>query len=177
MVGKQYKNGVILGRFQPIHNGHVHMIEEALSLCEHVLLFIGSSQEARTKNNPFSYEERKALIQKVFGDKIVIAPLPDLGLGNVHAWGEHIIEEATNVLGGVDCFVLGSETKNVLWLSEERRKEIALYEVSRLNIPISGTKIRELLINGNKEEWLRFSPKEIAEDYEFLAKIVRGCNQ
>ena len=33
--------------------------------------------------NPFSYEFREIIIKEIYGDKVIIRPLPDLGVGNV----------------------------------------------------------------------------------------------
>lgn len=36
------KTGVILARFQPIHNGHIELIRKAVKENDEVLIFIGS---------------------------------------------------------------------------------------------------------------------------------------
>ena len=35
--------GIFIGRFQPLHNAHLHIIKEALLDVDHLLLFIGSA--------------------------------------------------------------------------------------------------------------------------------------
>jgi bifunctional NMN adenylyltransferase/nudix hydrolase len=67
----------VVGRFQPFHNGHKALIEEALKISEHVVVFIGSVQESRTDKNPYTYEERKAMIETTFKNKVTVAPLKD----------------------------------------------------------------------------------------------------
>ncbi|CAI8316271.1 MAG: Bifunctional NMN adenylyltransferase/Nudix hydrolase [Candidatus Poseidoniaceae archaeon] len=56
--------GIILGRFQPFHNGHAYLIEQALARFEKVTIAVGSAQEEWTVDNPFSFEERKNMIQQ-----------------------------------------------------------------------------------------------------------------
>ena len=168
----KYNQAVILGRFQPLHLGHVHVIEEALKAAKNVLIIVGSSQESRTPNNPFSYEERKVFIQKVFGDKVRICPLKDAGLGNVHAWGNLLVETAEKEVGQIDCFVLGSEAKNNTWFDEEKRSRIDLLEISRADIDISSTKIRDFLKNGNEESFKEFIPINLHEEYEFMKDVI-----
>ncbi len=56
--------GVFIGRFQPFHHGHLHVIESAFAHCEQLVLVIGSAFRARTVKNPFSYAERKQLIRQ-----------------------------------------------------------------------------------------------------------------
>lgn len=169
---KKYSQGVILGRFNPLHKGHVHLIQEALKRCQNVLVFIGSSQESRTSRNPFSYEERKAMLEKVFGKAIAIEPLPDLGIGDVHAWGDHIISEAIRLGYKPDAFVLGEENKNTKWFTAEVLKSIDLVEISRQEIPYSSTMLREVIYKGDKEAFRQIVPKELDDYFDFFVGVI-----
>lgn len=57
---------VFIGRFQPFHNGHKAVIEAALEKAEQVVVVVGSSFAARNIRNPFTFEERKAMIEACF---------------------------------------------------------------------------------------------------------------
>lgn len=59
---------VFIGRFQPFHNGHKAVIEEALKQSKRVVVVVGSSFAARNIRNPFTFEERKAMIEACFTD-------------------------------------------------------------------------------------------------------------
>jgi len=63
---RDYSYAVIIGRFQPLHNSHVKLIEQALEIADKVLILVGSSYAARTPKNPFTFDERKNMIQKTF---------------------------------------------------------------------------------------------------------------
>ncbi|MGB1696927.1 MAG: adenylyltransferase/cytidyltransferase family protein [Thermoplasmatota archaeon] len=67
---------LVIGRFQPLHKGHVALIEEAMRDGPSVI-GVGSSQESRTERNPFTFEEREAFIHAVFPDAEVVA-VPDI---------------------------------------------------------------------------------------------------
>ena len=56
------KIGVTLGRFQPFHLGHKGIVDGALSAVDTLLILIGSSNLAPNTKNPFSFDERKAMI-------------------------------------------------------------------------------------------------------------------
>ena len=112
---KQYKIGLVLGRFQGVHFGHESIIEHALALCEEVLVFIGSSDKSGTKENPFPYELRYNMLHDIYKDSIHIYPLPDLGVGNVPKWGDYVIENAIKVLGKPDLIIYGEEPKLNTW--------------------------------------------------------------
>lgn len=57
-MGYPNKIGVYIGRFQPVHAGHLKSIATALEDCEKVIIVLGSSNRARTIRNPWTPEER-----------------------------------------------------------------------------------------------------------------------
>ena len=57
------KTGVILARFQPIHNGHLQLIKKACDENEQVLVIIGSIDKL-SKRNPIPWTIRKQLVEK-----------------------------------------------------------------------------------------------------------------
>jgi len=59
------KKGLILGRFQPFHLGHLTLIKNVINDNFEPLICIGSSQEERTKENPFTMLERQKMIESV----------------------------------------------------------------------------------------------------------------
>lgn len=59
---------VFIGRFQPFHNGHKAVIEAALEQAKEVVVVVGSSFAARNIRNPFTFEERKAMIEACFDE-------------------------------------------------------------------------------------------------------------
>jgi bifunctional NMN adenylyltransferase/nudix hydrolase len=59
---------VFIGRFQPFHNGHKAVIDAALKQAKEVVIVVGSSFAARNIRNPFTFEERKAMIEAVYPD-------------------------------------------------------------------------------------------------------------
>lgn len=61
---KKYDLAVYIGRFQPFHNGHQHVIERASQVANRVLVLIGSSNSPRTPKNPWTADEREFMIRK-----------------------------------------------------------------------------------------------------------------
>jgi len=53
---------VLIGRFQPWHNGHAALLRQALTCAPKVAVVIGSSSRARSAKNPFTFDERVAMI-------------------------------------------------------------------------------------------------------------------
>jgi nicotinamide-nucleotide adenylyltransferase len=84
---------LFVGRFQPIHKGHLHTIKQILDSGEDLIIAIGSAQYSHTPDNPFSGGERMMLVKRALIDKklpldrIDIVPLPDI---NIHPlWVAH----------------------------------------------------------------------------------------
>jgi bifunctional NMN adenylyltransferase/nudix hydrolase len=67
-LSKQFDYLIFIGRFQPFHKGHLHVVNEALKLSENVILVIGSHEKARSVRNPFTTAERAEIIFKCFPD-------------------------------------------------------------------------------------------------------------
>jgi bifunctional NMN adenylyltransferase/nudix hydrolase len=52
-----------IGRFQPFHNGHLKVLRAAIDTADLVVVVIGSANQPRTPKNPWSWVERKKLIE------------------------------------------------------------------------------------------------------------------
>jgi bifunctional NMN adenylyltransferase/nudix hydrolase len=74
--------GVFIGRFQPLHIGHEHVIRQALDQVKHLIVLVGSANVARDPRNPFTFEERAAMIRSAFTyemaeGRVIVEPLHD----------------------------------------------------------------------------------------------------
>lgn len=63
----KYNYAVFIGRFQPLHNGHLENINNALKIADKVLILVGSAYAARNIRNPFTFDERRKMILNSFG--------------------------------------------------------------------------------------------------------------
>jgi bifunctional NMN adenylyltransferase/nudix hydrolase len=54
--------GVFIGRFQPMHNAHLAVINMALLEMDFVVIVLGSACQAKTVKNPWTSDERKKMI-------------------------------------------------------------------------------------------------------------------
>ena len=55
---------IFIGRFQPFHKGHQKAIKWILKREKKIIIVIGSIQESSTKDNPFSFQERKEMLNR-----------------------------------------------------------------------------------------------------------------
>jgi len=72
---------VFIGRFQPFHRGHQHIISTALSQAKQVIVLCGSANRVTSLRNPWSFSERKIYISAAFSAdeqaRLHILPLDD----------------------------------------------------------------------------------------------------
>lgn len=75
---KEFDVLVFIGRFQPLHKGHVEVIKKAETLAKKVVVIVGSSFAARSTRNPFTFYERKEMVKAEFPkDNVVVLPVMD----------------------------------------------------------------------------------------------------
>ena len=171
-MNKKFKFGLILGRFQTIHNGHVQLIEICRELCDKTLILIGSAQESGTVRNPYDINLRKKAIKMLYDDAdVIVDGINDMTNENdiCVEWGRYIlnnIKEKYNELP--DLMVYGKDESRKGWFSDEDSKLISELIVSRKNIEISATELRKLLVENNKKEWQKYVPEAIWGMYDEL---------
>lgn len=61
-----YDYVVFIGRFQPFHKIHLQTCKLAAKQGKHLIIFVGSSFTAPNIRNPFTFEQRRNLIEQVF---------------------------------------------------------------------------------------------------------------
>ena len=57
--------GVFISRMQPLHMGHLSVLQTMSQECDHMVLCIGSANKARSVKNPFLVHEREAMLASV----------------------------------------------------------------------------------------------------------------
>jgi len=76
--------GLLIGRFQPFHGGHLEVVRTIRSSrpAEELLLVVGSAQESYTWKNPFTAGERLEMIARALEEAKVTGctavPVPDI---------------------------------------------------------------------------------------------------
>jgi len=159
-------NGLLIGRFQPFHLGHLDALEFALTKVDKLWIGLGSSNIPAQKNNPFSAEQRKEMILSSIDDsikeKISIYFIPDLD--NHVKW----IEKIDTIVPKFDIVFSNDELTEHLY-SKRSVKVIKIPFLKREKL--SGTNIRNLIISDQKWEDLvpegtkKFLEKTSAKDY------------
>lgn len=145
---------IFLGRFQPFHLGHLSIIKKALQEVDMLIIAIGSAQYSNTKDNPFSKEERKEMIEAV---------LKKNNLKNYKIVFVDDIKDDKKYVKHVEMCI--PDTK-IYYSSEAPTKELfrkAGYEIREVERykRITAVRIRKMI--AKDENWQEFVPKEVAD--------------
>ena len=176
---KLYKNGLVIGRFDPIHIGHCKLINESLKRCNKTLVLVGSAQESGTLRNPLDIKTRIALIRSSYPElgenELLIKGINDLKneLNNDFSWGEFVKSEGTRHLGCfTDLIIYGNDPIKRTWFNPKDIPET--YELFIPRDEISGTYVRGLIVIDDRENWEKVTPNLIHNMYdEIRNKIMK----
>ena len=169
---KAYKLGITIGRFQVFHKGHQAMIDKAIELCDQVGVFIGSSQESGTNKNPFTYEMRESILKKIYGDRIRIYPLPDIGVGNNSKWGDYVLNTVVERFSEApDLLISGKEERRTDWFDSVNGLLIAELYIPKI-IDVSASKMRDLLVKDEFDTWKKYCDERLWDSFSEMRKIV-----
>ncbi|RKJ98492.1 bifunctional nicotinamide-nucleotide adenylyltransferase/Nudix hydroxylase [Alicycliphilus denitrificans] len=76
-----YDAAVLIGRFQPVHNGHLALLREALAQARQAVVVVGSAFQARTPKNPFTWQERAQMLRAALPEperaRLTVLPMRD----------------------------------------------------------------------------------------------------
>ena len=150
---KHYQLAVVIGRFQPLHIGHEELIKNALLHADHVLLLLGSSNESRTFKNPFTFYERRDMIEKTFAKHVYqlsIQPLPDTN--NNASWIKSVaklIQSTSNELDITETCIVVCDKDTLTTDSNDLLRQLPFPVIP---VPtyysISATSVRQSLFDG-----------------------------
>lgn len=98
----QFDAAVLIGRFQPFHNGHAALLAKALETAPRVIVLLGSAFSARNAKNPFSWEERAAMIGCTLDDaqRTRVSFLPMRDCYDDVRWATDAAHQVEQALGG-----------------------------------------------------------------------------
>jgi len=144
-------NGLLIGRFQPFHKGHLEAVKIGLSKVDKLWIGIGSSNKSNERRNPFTADERKEMILSSLDSKtlerVKIFFVPDTG--DHEKWTYHV----DSIVPPYD--LVFSNDEFTLTLYKKRGKNVFELPLLRRNT-ISGTNIREMIITG--KDWQDLVP-------------------
>ncbi len=145
-------DGLLIGRFQPFHKGHLAAVDFGLSKVDNLWIGIGSSNKSFEKRNPFTADERKDMILSSLGpertQRVKVFYVPDTG--DHEKWTFHVdsIVPPYEVVFSNDEFTIS--------LYKKRGKTVIEVPLLQREI-ISGTNIREMI--SKSKNWSDLVPE------------------
>lgn len=67
---KEYDYCIFIGRFEPVHFGHLYVMEEAFKLANHLIILAGSKNRSRSIKNPWTVSDREIMIDLAINEKL-----------------------------------------------------------------------------------------------------------
>ena len=160
---------LFIGRFQPLHHGHLYVLRSILKNYNKVKIGIGSSQLSNTFNDPFTNTERNEFIKAVFekrqisSKKYEIYQIPDIF--DARKWVDHVI----SIVGDFNTIFSNSD-----WIRELFQKEgITLGKKHAIfKRKFNASNIRRLIVKNDKS-WKSLVPEEVIKLMEQFDGINR----
>ena len=171
----KHQFGLFIGRFQPFHCGHESIVHKMLEECDKVVIAIGSAQESNTKSNPFRYEYRRFIIQKVFPEyfnRIIIVGIADReNPSDDKSWGEYLLDTIyQNINIKPDVIYQGTENKHNRWFDSF---DIPIINIDRGLLEVSATEIRKAILEKDFDYYKKFMPEALYSEFKNLRKVLK----
>ncbi len=144
-------DGLLIGRFQPFHLGHLQALQFALSKADCLWVGLGSSNRPVERDNPFTAQQRKEMILASVDDsireRISIYFIPDVD--NHVSW----IEKIDAIVPKFDIVFSNDDLTKHLY-SKRSVEVLAIPFLDRESL--SGTNIRNLI--ASDQDWRHLVP-------------------
>jgi len=159
-------NALFIGRFQPLHNGHLKVIQESSKKYDEIIIGIGSSQYGHALDNPFTGVERKKMINETLKKEGInnykIILIPDIH--NPPKWVDHVLK----IISDFDIVI--SNNSQTLDLFAEKGYKTCKTPLYNEKV-FSGQEIRRRIIDDDK--WQDLVPNTISD----LIIKIKGVNR
>jgi ADP-ribose pyrophosphatase YjhB (NUDIX family) len=97
-LNSQGRVALAVMRGQMFHKGHGYILNRMVEDYDTVILGIGSQNTKRTKSNPWTGEERLQMIRNIYGNRIKIVQLSDLGTEQgSNDWIEYVLKKTAGM--------------------------------------------------------------------------------
>ncbi|MBP2172216.1 nicotinamide-nucleotide adenylyltransferase [Methanococcus voltae] len=152
---KHTKRALIIGRWQPFHNGHYEIIKKISNEVDELIIGIGSSQRSHSLKDPFTAGERMMMISKSLENlniRYYTIPISDIDFNSI--WVS-CVEALTPPFNQV--YTGNSLVRELFTEKGYVVKKPELYNRAEY----SGTKIRQKMLNN--QNWEHLVPKSVVD--------------
>lgn len=144
-------------RIQPFHFGHAAICNAMIAECDVAILAIGSSQYSNSAHNPWTFDQRKEMVKRIYGDRIKIIPVRDLDSNDKTTdWCDYVIEKIDKLHLPTPTEYYTGSVADSIWYRSFFNK-INMVDRSQNTYP-SATDIRTSL-SLNDDTWKQWVPR------------------
>jgi nicotinamide-nucleotide adenylyltransferase len=161
------RRALFVGRFQPFHSGHLSVIRAlADEGYDEIIIAIGSAQYHHAPTNPFSFAERKAMIEQVLATEQNLPSITIIAIPDIHdddQWVNHINTIVQQAVGEYEAIYTGNDWVKQLFIkSQINNPTLSIKPVNQV-IMIDATTIREDIRQGG-DTWKQYIHPSIQEE-------------
>lgn len=164
----QKVRGILIGRMQPVHNGHMEVIKKILTEVDEIIIGIGSAQLSHELKDPFTAGERIVMMSQALAEKEIdpsryyIIPMQDINFNAI--WTSHVkmLTPPFNIVYSGNPLV-----KQLFSEDGYDVRQPPLYERHQL----SGSEVRRRILND--ENWQELVPTATID----LIKEIDGVSR
>lgn len=160
--------GILIGRMQPVHNGHMEVIKKILEEVDEIVIGIGSAQLSHEVKDPFTAGERILMMTQALAEidvdpsRYYIIPMQDINFNAI--WASHV----KMLTPPFSIVYSGNPLVKQLFAEEGYEvRQPPLYD----RIHLSGTEVRRRILED--ENWQELVPNATVE----LLKEIDGVNR
>ena len=159
--------GLVIGRFQPFHDGHAHLVREIVDEVDELVFGIGSAGDSHTVRNPFTAGERimmatKAIEAMDIDTTVYTVPIEDLNRNSV--WVSHVKSMSPRF------DIAYSNNPLVVRLFAEAGVEVRQTPMFNRDV-LKGSEIREMMVEG--DDWDAHVPDAVVDIIDEIDGIQR----
>lgn len=150
--------GILIGRMQPVHNGHMEVINQILKEVDEIIIGIGSAQLSHELKDPFTAGERVVMLSQALAERDVdpsryyIIPMQDINFNAI--WASHVkmLTPPFNIVYSGNPLV-----KQLFSEEGYEVRQPPLYD----RLHLSGSEVRRRILND--ENWQELVPNACVE--------------
>lgn len=163
--------GFYIGRFQPVHKGHVYAVKYILERVNELIIGIGSAQFSHEPENPFTAGERFTMLRLALDEAgidrklYVVVPIPDTQVHSI--WVAQVLAYTPKF----DVVFTNDPLSRQLFAEANFKVEgIKFYRRAQY----SATYVRRQILNG--ENWEDLVPRAVARYIREIGGVERIRN-
>lgn len=159
-------DALIIGRFQPLHNGHMEVIRKVAAECDRLIIGIGSAQYSHSADNPFTAGERFLMITEALKAEGIknadVVPVEDLNRYSI--W----VSQVESICPPFAIVYSNNKyTRRLFYEAGYEVRESPIYNRREY----SGTEVRKRILNDG--DWKNLVPPGVAAVIEQIDGIGR----